>query len=186
MFPGNRDDHVSSERGVENSLWGLHLWSPELKAKKLSLIDTTSNDGLLAHNLLTQMLTKHPSHRPTIARVLSHPFLSRKKVIRLVGQPAVYDIYLSYRHTNHFNHSNATSNSTSFTNTDTNSDSKNGAIMGERNSSYENEGEPKTKWAEPQRSDVDSASNLDILHVEKLYQLLTAKGYKVYWDKGIK
>ena len=188
LFPGSRDDHISSESGVENSLWGLHFWSSELKQKKLSLVDTTSYDGILAHNLLTQMLMKHPSHRPTIARVLSHPFVSRKKVIRLVGQPPVYDIYLCYRNNHNHNHNN---NNRCNVEDDRNSSSS----LVETNTAHV-VGEPQPLMnnllLEPRMNDLgldlglarDPGYDLDVRHVEKLYPLLTAKGYKVYWDKG--
>ena len=77
----------------------------------------------MGRNLLSQMLHKDPLQRPTLARVLAHPFLSGKKVARLVGDKPIYDVFLSYR--------------------------------------------------------VAS----DAHHVEKLYNLLTAQGFKVYWDK---
>jgi len=35
--------------------------------------------------------------RPSLSRVLQHTFLSGRTVTRLVGAPAVYDIYVSYR-----------------------------------------------------------------------------------------
>ena len=50
-----------------------------------------------ARNLLAQMLHKDPLHRPSLARVLAHPFLSGKKVARLVGENPTYDVFLSYR-----------------------------------------------------------------------------------------
>ena len=170
LFPGNRDDHLSHEHGVENSLWGLHFWSTELKEKKLSAINTSSYDGYLAHNLLTQMLVKHPLQRPTIGRVLSHPFVSRKKVIRLVGEPPLYDIYLCYRNyrTNHHHHHNHNLNNNN--NHNYNHDVINDATHSNPDNTL------------PTPTDLID-ENLDILHVEKLYHLLTAKGFKVYWDK---
>ena len=51
----------------------------------------------VARNLLAQMLLKDPLQRPTLARVLAHPFLSGKKVARLVGEKPKYDVFLSYR-----------------------------------------------------------------------------------------
>jgi len=50
-----------------------------------------------ARNLLAQMLHKDPHQRPSLARVLAHPFLSGKKVTRLVGEQPKYDVFLSYR-----------------------------------------------------------------------------------------
>ena len=89
-----------------------------MKADKLAHVPDQ-----LARNLLSQMLHKEPLQRPSLSRVLAHPFLSGKKVARLVGENPKYDVFLSYR--------------------------------------------------------VASDSQ----HVEKLYELLTAQGFKVYWDK---
>jgi hypothetical protein len=43
------------------------------------------------------MLQKDPKQRPSLDRVLAHPFLSGKKVARLVGEKARYDVFISYR-----------------------------------------------------------------------------------------
>jgi hypothetical protein len=43
------------------------------------------------------MLSKDPQHRPSLDRVLAHPFLSLKRVARLVGERAKFDLFLSYR-----------------------------------------------------------------------------------------
>ena len=54
-----------------------------MKAEKLA--DVTDK---LARNLLSQMLHKlhkDPLQRPSLARVLAHPFLSGRMVARLVG-----------------------------------------------------------------------------------------------------
>jgi hypothetical protein len=40
---------------------------------------------------------KDPSKRPDMAHVLAHPFLTGAKAVRLTGQPAQYDVFLSYR-----------------------------------------------------------------------------------------
>ena len=118
LFQGGQDDNlVGFRKGVDN-LFALAEWSPELKADKLSDVLDKS-----ARNLLSQMLHKDPLQRPSLARVLAHPFLSGKKVARLVGEKPKYDVFLSYR--------------------------------------------------------VASDSQ----HVEKLYNLLTSQGFKVYWDK---
>ena len=118
LFQGGQDDNlVGVRKGVDN-LFALAEWNPALKADKLAdVLDK------LARNLLSQMLHKDPLQRPTLSRVLAHPFLSGTKVARLVGEKPKYDVFLSYR--------------------------------------------------------VAS----DAHHVEKLYNLLTAQGFKVYWDK---
>ena len=118
LLQGGQDDNlVGVRKGVDN-LFALSEWSPELKADKLADVPDK-----LARNLLSQMLHKDPLHRPSLARVLAHSFLSGKKVARLVGEKPKYDVFLSYR--------------------------------------------------------VASDSQ----HVEKLYNLLTGQGFKVYWDK---
>eukprot|EP01030_Chromulinospumella_sphaerica_P034410 gene34410-biopygen13768 len=43
------------------------------------------------------MLMRDPSQRPSLARVLEHPFFTGRKVARLVGQEAEFDVFLSYR-----------------------------------------------------------------------------------------
>ena len=118
LFQCGQDDNlVGVRKGVDN-LFSLAEWSPELKAEKL-----TDVPDKLARNLLSQMLHKDPLQRPSLARVLAHPFLSGIKVARLIGEKPKYDVFLSYR--------------------------------------------------------VAS----DAQHVEKLYNLLTAQGFKVYLDK---
>ena len=109
---------MTDDQTEEDNLYALAEWNMERKQKKLGrVIDK------MARNLLSQMLHKDPLQRPTLARILAHPFLSGKKVARLVGDKPIYDVFLSYR--------------------------------------------------------VASDSQ----HVEKLYNLLTAQGFKVYWDK---
>ena len=76
-----------------------------------------------ARNLVSRLLMKNPSKRPDASRVLVHPFLSGKKVARMIGEEAVYDVFLSYR--------------------------------------------------------VYS----DFYHCELIYEMLTQKGLKVWWDK---
>jgi hypothetical protein len=63
-----------------------------VKAKKLELIDDK-----LARNLLSQMLMKDPKKRPSVSRVLAHPFFTGKPVIRMAGEEAEFDFFLSYR-----------------------------------------------------------------------------------------
>ena len=118
LMQGGQDDNLVGVRKGADNLFALAEWSPELKADKLADVPDK-----LARNLLSQMLHKDPLQRPSLARVLAHPFLSQKKVARLVGEKPKYDVFLSYR--------------------------------------------------------VAS----DSPHVEKLYNLLTAEGFKVYWDK---
>ena len=123
LFQGGQDDNlVGVRKGVDN-LFALAEWSPELKADKLANVPNQ-----LARNLLSQMLHKDPLQRPSLARVLAHPFLSGKKVVRMVGDKPTYDVFLSYRV-------------------------------------------------------ASDGADTPLKHVEKLYNLLMAQGFKVYWDK---
>jgi serine/threonine protein kinase len=118
LFAAGQDDNLSDDRTEEDSLFDLAEWSLDRKEKKLSRVVDP-----LARNLLGQMLHRDPLTRPSLARVLAHPFISSQKVARMVGEEPRYDVFLSYR--------------------------------------------------------VAS----DSAHVERLYTLLTAQGFKVYWDK---
>jgi len=50
-----------------------------------------------ARNLLSLLLCKNPVQRLSVKYVLSHPFLTGKNPSRLQGEPAKFDIFLSYR-----------------------------------------------------------------------------------------
>lgn len=76
----------------EDSMIKLGLWKPEYKAKKLGRIANPQ-----ARNLVAQLLSKDPLMRPSATRALAHPFLSGKKVTRMVGESAEYDVFISYR-----------------------------------------------------------------------------------------
>ena len=118
LFQGGQDDNLGSDLHDDDNLWTLAEWPSHIKAKKLSKVLDP-----FAKNLLALILTKDPLRRPTIARILSHPFLSKKSVARLSGETAEYDVFISYR--------------------------------------------------------VASDAN----HAEKIYDLLTERGIKVWWDK---
>ena len=74
-------------------------WDDDYKNKKLAAVKDP-----LARNLLHQMLTKPTVKRPSISRVLAHPFLSSAKVARMVGETASFDVFLSYRVASDFAH----------------------------------------------------------------------------------
>jgi hypothetical protein len=76
-----------------------------------------------ARNLVSRLLSRDLSKRPSLKAVLAHPFISGKAAIRMVGQVAAHHFFISYR--------------------------------------------------------VAS----DAAHAEKLYNLLTAMGLNVWWDK---
>eukprot|EP01034_Spumella_vulgaris_P026156 gene26156-32691_t len=121
LFQGSTDDNLSGDAkdmNDEDSLWALAEWSDQMKTKKL---DKVSNP--LGKNLLSLLLEKDPLKRPTLSRILAHPFLTGKKGTRLVGEVPAFDVFISYR--------------------------------------------------------VAS----DAHHAEILYDMLTARGLKVWWDK---
>jgi len=93
LFIGGQDDSLpgSGKKGSD-TLLTLAAWSPALKDDKLSDVA----DGA-ARNLLAQMLHRDCKQRPTLARVLAHPFISGHKVARMVGEQPKYDVFLSYR-----------------------------------------------------------------------------------------
>ena len=81
LFQGNRDDNLSSDKDENDSLWQLAAWSDETKEKKLNKVHDRK-----ARNLLSQMLSRDPLKRPSIDRILVHPFISGKSVARMVGK----------------------------------------------------------------------------------------------------
>jgi hypothetical protein len=118
LFQGGQDDNLSDDTTDDDNLFVLSEWTNQTKNKKISKVTDH-----LARNLLSQILHRNPAHRPTIPRILAHPFLSSKKVARLAGEQATFDVFLSYR------------------------------------------------------------VNSDAHHAEKLYNMLTERGVKVWWDK---
>ena len=92
LLQGNQDDNLSGDITIEDNLYALADWTPEFKKKKLSRIA----DKQIC-NLLSQMIHKDPLKRPSLSRVLAHPFISLKKVTRLAGEVAKFDAFISYR-----------------------------------------------------------------------------------------
>jgi serine/threonine protein kinase len=76
----------------EDTIWSLLNWNDEIKNRKLNRIADP-----LARNLVSQMLQRDPRLRPSMARVLAHPFLSLRNVPRLLGEQPEFDVYLSHR-----------------------------------------------------------------------------------------
>jgi serine/threonine protein kinase len=111
------DGSVDTETLATTASWEAGDVGAELKRRKLAAIVDPQ-----ARNLVSQLLSRNPQHRPSIARILAHPFVSGRPAARLPGQDPAFDIFLSYR--------------------------------------------------------VAS----DTAHVEKLYDLLTARGLRVWWD----
>jgi serine/threonine protein kinase len=70
----------------------IFSWTHSLKAAKLSNVEHR-----YARNLLSLLLSKNPSIRPSAERVLMHPFISGQHSVRLQGEMPEYDLFLSYR-----------------------------------------------------------------------------------------
>jgi serine/threonine protein kinase len=75
LFEGGRDDSID-----QPSMHTLFEWSDDYKSSKMKSI----NDPI-ACNLISQMLHKDPSNRPTIQQILNHPFLTGNKGVRMKG-----------------------------------------------------------------------------------------------------
>ncbi len=114
LFQASGDDNLSST----SDLMALVQWSNTTKSSKLNKVEDLS-----ARNLVGRMLTKDAEKRPTLQQVLVHPFLSKKSVVRMVGDNPEFDVFISYR--------------------------------------------------------VHS----DLEYVQKLYEMLSKRGLKVWWDK---
>ena len=113
MFFANDEGNLD-----EDQLRILFNWTTEFKSKRLQKVKDP-----YARNLVSRLLMKDPSKRPDASHALAHPFLSGKRVARMIGEEAEYDIFLSYR--------------------------------------------------------VKS----DLHHCELMYEMLTEKGLRVWWDK---
>ena len=70
----------------------LAEWSDSLKVEKLTRVKNTA-----ARNLISLLLSKEPRKRPSIRHVLVHPFLTGKRISRLISDEAEFDVFLSYR-----------------------------------------------------------------------------------------
>ena len=90
---GEKEDKAVDDVDGEDSLVALGQWTTKTKRRKLSHIKDP-----LARNLLSQILRKEPLQRLSLARILSHPFLSGHEAIRLPEQPAEFDVYVVYNH----------------------------------------------------------------------------------------
>ena len=51
----------------------------------------------LARHLISQLLSRDPTARPSARAVLVHPFLTGRPPTRLPGDVAEFDVFLSYR-----------------------------------------------------------------------------------------
>ena len=96
----------------------LYDWTDDFKSNRLQKVTDP-----YARNFVSRLLMKDPSKRPDVSHALAHPFLSGQRVARMIGEEAIYDVFLSYR------------------------------------------------------------VNSDLHHCELMYEMLTEKGLKVWWDK---
>jgi serine/threonine protein kinase len=105
-FAVNNYDCISSEAELIN----LFHWTDDYKSQKiqsvmnhiqssleLSSSHLTSTTLIQVHNLLTLLLQKLPSKRPSIGQTLQHPFFTKKLQPRMAGHEATYDVFISYR-----------------------------------------------------------------------------------------
>lgn len=91
LWQCDKSDNFCLGSDGDANMQALFSWGDEIKMQKLSRISDP-----IAANLISQMLTRDPTKRPTLERVLAHPFLSgRDKVVRLVGQRSIYDVFLA-------------------------------------------------------------------------------------------
>ena len=80
------------DNSSDDELLRLFEWSDKMKKKSLAIVTNKH-----ARNLLSLLLCKNPAKRLSAKYVLSHPFLTGKNPSRLQGEPAKFDIFLSYR-----------------------------------------------------------------------------------------
>jgi len=77
LFLCNMEDNIVSEE----DLHALYTFDDAFKAKKLRLIVEP-----VARNMVSQLLMKDPSKRPSMEYILVHPFLTGKTAARLPGE----------------------------------------------------------------------------------------------------
>ena len=87
LFLSNQADCIDV-----TSLQVLCEWGDSHKLIKLQKIKNPQ-----AQNLVSRLLNKDATRRPSLSAVLLHPFLSGRPATRLVGDPADFDVFISYR-----------------------------------------------------------------------------------------
>jgi len=103
LFQGDRDDNLSHDISRPDNIFVLANWTDDMKTRKLREIkgsgDSDTNNVLYdrGRNLLSRMLSKSPAMRPSMSAILDHPYVSGKDSVRMVGDPYVYDAFISYR-----------------------------------------------------------------------------------------
>lgn len=81
------DDNID-----EIDLLDVYNFTSSFKKKKLQSISDP-----LARNLVSQLLMKDPSRRPTMEQVLAHSFISGRAAPRMLGDEPEFDVFISYR-----------------------------------------------------------------------------------------
>jgi hypothetical protein len=92
LFAADQDDNLSPSKDSGESLWTLASWGHKELTMKLTEITDEK-----ARNLISLMLSRDPSHRPSLSRIVLHPFISGKTTTRLSAQAPAYDVFISYR-----------------------------------------------------------------------------------------
>jgi len=87
FFHADCNDNIDSDQ-----LKDLAEFSREFVVKKLRCIPDT-----IARNLVSQLLNKDPTKRPSMAHCMVHPFVTGKAAARMAGEAAEFDVFLSYR-----------------------------------------------------------------------------------------
>ena len=88
LFQATVQDQISNISDFET----LYDWSEETKNRKLDLIQNK-----LARNMVSMLLNKIPMKRPTASRLLQHPFFTGRNSVRMMGDAARWDVFISYR-----------------------------------------------------------------------------------------
>lgn len=89
LFQANDEDDISSQKNLVDLL----EWSHATKQERLAKISHP-----LAKNLVSQLLVLDSRKRlASIGHLLAHPFFSGHIVGRLLGDPAAFDCFISYR-----------------------------------------------------------------------------------------
>jgi serine/threonine protein kinase len=71
----------------------LQEFAEEFKYRRLDKIS-----DLIARNLVSQMLTRDPTKRPSMSQILAHPFLSGNNIrTRQLGAAPEYDVFICYQ-----------------------------------------------------------------------------------------
>ena len=93
MYSGESLFFANNEGNLdEDQLRIVFDWTEEFKHKRLQKVSDPH-----ARNLISRLLMKDPSKRPDVSHALAHPFLTGKRAARMIGDEALYDVFLSYR-----------------------------------------------------------------------------------------